>query len=91
MKPLHHQLKGYRTLIAVLAAVGALVLGLKLVGEAHRHEVYMAFAGALVGVVGVIGTRSGVEALAGGGGVAGAWKALTSSQKPEPPAPPATP
>lgn len=85
------ELRGYRTLIATLVGVLALVVGMKLVHPEKRHEVFVFFSGGIVGLIGAIAAKSSVGTLAGGGGTAGAWKALTSSQKPGPPAPPPTP
>lgn len=46
------------------------------------------FAGTIATLAGIAAAKSGVEHLAGGGGLRGAAKALLTEAKPEPPAEP---
>ncbi len=81
-------LMGLRTFVAGIVAILALVIGLALLDPAHRHEAFFAFAGGVVGALGVLGAKSiGTSAVAGDG-LGGGLKNLWTDKKPgEPPAP----
>jgi hypothetical protein len=83
---------GSRTLITSLFAMACLVAGLFLLAVEQRGAAYGAFSLAIVGVVTALAGKASVDALAQGGGVAGAKAALLTDAKPgEPPAPPVVP
>lgn len=81
----------WRTVIAVLAlglmTLAPLVLMMLLSMPPWVPGIvsamYPAFAGAMAGLAVVLGSKSTVEHLAGGGGVKGAVAALMTSAKPE--------
>jgi hypothetical protein len=74
--------KGLRTFIAGLFALVCLVVGLYLLAAEHRHEAYFAFAGAVVGVMTTLFAKSVGTAAAGGEGLKGIVKNLTTDSKP---------
>lgn len=82
-----------RTFAFSVIALGFLLAGLYLClrWPVAGIAVFTAFAGAVVVIVGAVAGKSAVEHLAGGGGIAGAWRALTTDAKPEPPKPPGAP
>jgi hypothetical protein len=81
---------GKRTLLFSLYAATILLAGFALVEPGGRAPAFTFFAGALVGIVGAVATKSAVGVLAGGGGIEGAKAALMTAEKPEP-SPPAAP
>lgn len=84
----------WRTVIAVEVLGLDLLAGLWLCVHAPESfaaalgVVFAAFAGAIVGLAGVLGTKSAIQHLANGTGAKGAWSALTTSSKPGDPPPP---
>lgn len=72
--------KGHRTLLIALAGLGSLLGGASIV---NNEKMYDSLMWGVVLIVLSIATRSGVEALAGGGGAKGAFKALMTDAKPD--------
>ena len=89
-KGLHvKQLSQWRTVIAVELLGLNLLIGLLVICNVPDYlavvigTVYVAFAGAIVGLAGVLGGKSMVEHLANGSGVKGAVSALMTEAKPD--------
>jgi hypothetical protein len=82
------KLSPWRTVIAIEVLGLDLLVGLLIVCAVPDYlavvigTVFVAFAGAVVGLGGVLGTKSAVEHLAGGSGVKGAVAALMTDAKP---------
>lgn len=72
------KLYGIRTLLIAALALVLLFVGALMIAKDN----YGSFATAVGAIVGAIAVRSGVQALSEGGGVKGAWAALTTSAKP---------
>ena len=81
------KIEGYRTFIAGLFSLVCLVGGLYLIEAGHRHEAFFAFAGAVVGIMTALFAKSVGVAAAGGEGLKGIVKNLTTDSKPGDPKP----
>lgn len=75
---------GQRTVLFGVIALAFLALGLHLcLDHAEAGKVIFAsFATAVVAISLGVSAKHGIESLATGGGIEGAWKTLTSDQKP---------
>lgn len=86
-------LSQWRTVIAVVVLGSMLLAGWWLACSAPETSIgavatmFSAFAWAVVGLGVAVAGKSGVEHLAGGGGIKGVVAALFTNAKPEPPIP----
>lgn len=75
-------MKGLRTFIGVMVGIVALVVGLTLVDVTQRRDVFFAFAGAVVGALGVLGAKSVGSSAVAGDGLSGGVRNLMTPAKP---------
>jgi hypothetical protein len=75
--------KGYRTFVAGLVGILALVIGLKLVDVGQRHTAYVFFASGIVGIITALFAKSVGTAAVGGEGLKGGVANLMTSSKPK--------
>jgi len=81
-----HLPAGLRTAVFALVAMAFLLAGfLAVVRWAQGGEVYGAYAAAISFIVASVAGKHATETLATGGGIAGAWRALTTDAKPKDP------
>lgn len=81
------KIEGWRTFIVTLVAVGVLVWGLYLVSPDHRKDVFVFFAGSLVGLAGAQVVKSVGSAAVSGEGLKGGVANLMTNKKPGEPLP----
>jgi hypothetical protein len=79
--------KGLRTFIGTMVAMGLLTLAFILVAPDRRHEAFFAYAGGVVGALSALAAKSVGSAAVGGDGLKEGWKNLTTKSKPTPPEP----
>jgi len=80
-----------RTIFIAAFGLVLLTVGLALVSPDKRDAVFTIFGGTLAAVVAAVAGKASVDALAGGSGLKGIWKTLTTDQKPDSPPPPTPP
>lgn len=76
------RLDGLRTFIVTLTGILTLVIGLKLVNPEHRKDVFVFFAGSLVGLAGAQVVKSVGTSAVGGEGLKGGIENLMTNKKP---------
>ena len=76
------KLEGLRTFIVTLVAILTLIVGMKLVAQEKRSDVFVFFATALVGLAGAAVVKSVGSAAVNGEGLKGGLANLMTDKKP---------
>ena len=76
------KIEGWRTFSVVLVGITTLLIGLKLVKDEHRKDVYVFFSGGLVGLASAYAAKSVGAKAVGGDGLGGGLTNLMTPKKP---------